>query len=987
MVKKILLPFLFLAFFSTAVLAQTGSIKGKVINENGEPIPTANVLLVEITQGTATNLQGEYVIDGVEAGTYTLRVSFVGYQEYTAKVTIGAGETVTQNVTLQQQAIGLEELTVVGYGVQKEGVLTSSISTIKSESIQNVPSVSANSLLQGRSSGVQVSSTSGAPGAGLRIKIRGTTSIAGNSEPLYIIDGVPVQTGDFGMGTGGATTSAMAYLNPDDILSLTVLKDASATAIYGARAANGVVLIKTKRGADRPVQIKFGTYFGSQEAVNTPELVTGVQFETLMNEAAINNGESAPYANPQNAVNTDWADLVFRTGSVQNYNLQISGGNEQVQYAVMGGHFKNIGITMPAAFRRSSGRLNLDLNATDNLKFGSSISYSHTHRNRGRNNDNISGILGGAYFIPSNIPVFQPDGSYSHFSIFANPLAAATEVDFNMNVSRFIGNVFGQYEITDNLSAKMSWSYDNMLITNRRYDNSSSVNGASVNGAASFRSALNNRWSGELTLNYITNIGDHNFNVLLGGSMEERNFETLSATGEQFPSDAFQYLTSAAVLNATSSANASGLASLFGRVQYNYDAKYLATLTVRRDASSRFGELNQWGTFPAVGLGWVISEESFFNVDAISMFKVRASYGITGNQAGIGAYQSLGLWVGSNYGDDPGTVTSQLANPDLKWETTRQFNIGFDLDLFDNRLSFTFNYYKKNTQDLLLAVPVPATSGYTTLVQNFGELSNKGLELAITGDIIQTQNFTWTSTFNIAGNRNMIEELASPFNVYNRAPFRYEEGIPMFSFYFHKQLGVDPQTGAPIFADINGDGQFTINGDRTIVGNANPDFFGGFRNTVNFKQFDLTVFLQYSVGGEQLFWNRFFQEHGGTRNTNFLVSQLDRWQKPGDVTMIPKLKRENYAAGLRPSRFVEDGSYMRLKNLTLGYSMPSSLANQLGITAARIYVTGQNLITVTNYSGLDPEVTATATTTLTKGIEFYTVPHAKTYMVGFNITF
>jgi TonB-linked SusC/RagA family outer membrane protein len=687
------------------------------------------------------------------------------------------------------------------------------------------------------------------------------------------------------------------------------------------------------------------------------------------------------------AINTDWADLIFRTGSIRNYDLSISGGNEEVQYAISGGHFNQKGITKPALFRRSAARMNLDLNATEKLSFGTSISYSHSHRNRARNNDNISGVLPGVYFYPPNLPVYQPDGTYTTFSIFENPVAGATEVDFDMNVNRFIGNVFAEYEFTPDLFGKASWSYDHMLVREKRYNNTSTVNGASVNGSALSTSAINRSWTGEVTLNYITNVGEHNFNALIGGSMQARNFERTIAEGQQFPSDDFRYIEAAAVQTASSAGTSSGLASLFGRLQYNYDRRYLATLTVRRDASSRFGENNQWGTFPSIGLGWAISEESFFNMDWVSQLKLRASYGITGNQGGIGDYQSLGLWVGSSYGNNPGTITEQLANPDLKWETTRQFDIGLDIGFLNERITVTYDYYSKYTTDLLLAVPVPSTTGFQTLVQNFGELSNKGMELAISAAIIQRQDLAWTATFNIAGNRNIIEKLATPFNVYNRDPFRYKEGMPMFSFYFHKQIGVDPQTGAPIFADVNGDGVFNINTDRTIVGNANPDFFGGLTNTINFNQFDLSVFLQYNYGSEQLNWNRFFQEHGGTRNTGYLSSQLNRWQEPGDITMVPKMTRENYRAGLRPSRFVEDGSYIRLKKLTLGYSLPQELASKLGINNARIYFTGQNIFTLTNYSGLDPEVTATATNPLTKGIEFYTIPHAETYMIGFDITF
>jgi hypothetical protein len=388
-------------------------------------------------------------------------------------------------------------------------------------------------------------------------------------------------------------------------------------------------------------------------------------------------------------------------------------------------------------------------------------------------------------------------------------------------------------------------------------------------------------------------------------------------------------------------------------------------------------------------LGWVVSEESFFDVAPINNLKLRASYGITGNQSGIGNFQAQGLWGGSSYANSSGTAPIQLANQDLKWETTKQLDLGFDLSLFDDRLTFVYDYYHKNTEDLLLAVPVPMTTGFSELVQNYGELENKGMEFGIDAALIQTEDINWNLRFNIAGNRNMITQLASPFNVYNRDIYRYEEGIPMYSFYFHEQTGVDPETGEPIFADVDGDGSFNPNVDRKIVGDANPDFYGGISNSLNYKNLDISAQFQYTYGNDQLNWNRFFQEHGGTRNTSFLSSQLDRWQQPGDETMVPKMTSSNYAGNLRPSRFVEDGSYLRLKTVTLGYSLPESLLNSLGanLSNVRLYITGKNLLTITNYSGLDPEVTATATTQLTRGIEFYTMPQARSIVGGFDITF
>jgi TonB-linked SusC/RagA family outer membrane protein len=410
---------------------------------------------------------------------------------------------------------------------------------------------------------------------------------------------------------------------------------------------------------------------------------------------------------------------------------------------------------------------------------------------------------------------------------------------------------------------------------------------------------------------------------------------------------------------------------------------------MRRDGSSRFGAANRWGTFPSAAIGWRISEEEFFNKGKVlSDLKLRSSYGITGNQNGINDFQSRGLWSGgANYTTTPGTTPSQLGNPDLRWERTAQFNIGVDLAMFNNRVNVSIEYYDKQTTDLLLAVPIPRSSGFNSIVQNFGAMENKGFEFSIAGSPIIKEDFTWDVNFNISQNRNMIKDLAQPIPVYNRDIIRMEEGIPMYSFWMHKQLGVNTETGDPIWATKEEGRPFDPNVDRFIIGDAWPDFFGGLTNTFRYKNFDVMFFFQFSYGNDQLFWSRFFQEHGGTRNTNFLSSQLDRWQQPGDITMVPRMTNQNYAANLRPSRFVEDGSYLRLKNLSIGYTLPQAWVNRLGMSNARIYLSGQNLLTFTNYSGMDPEVNSTAANEQTQGVDFYAVPQPRTFMGGFNITF
>lgn len=983
----LLIIFLTLCAPSMHAFAQGRTISGKVTSEaDGSELPGVSVVLKGTTTGVTTGIDGSYQLS-IPSNAGTLMFRYIGFQ--TKEVEIGSQSVV--NVRLSSDVKLLKEIVVTGYGEQDRKTLTSAQTSVSSEEIANLPAASSDQLLQGRAAGVHVAANSGTPGGGVFVRVRGTSSIAGSSDPLYVVDGIPIQANNLSdLDLGGGTTSPIADINPADIESMEILKDASATAIYGARAANGVVLITTKRGSTGKAKVSLGVYYGIQNSPKQPEVVDGPTYERLINEAFINNGKDAPYANPDAAISTDWSDAIFRSASISNYDISVSGGSDKVHYLVSGNRFDQEGVLKGSDFVRNSARVNLDFYPVDKLKVGTSILYSSNDRNRLRNDDNISGALPGAINFPSNRPYYQPDGSYSKFSIFENPIAAVEEGSIQMSTNRFLGSIYGEYELATGLRLRSSFSVDNSSVQEDLYDNTLLNNGAGTNGYGISQASKSNNWIQENVLSYQLTRGDHSFNVLLGTSLQESSYSITEAEGEQFPSNDFKKIASAAVQRSSSNGSSWGIASLFTRIGYDYKDKYLATVNVRRDASSRFGKDNRWGTFPSLALGWIVSEESFFETmpEFIGDVKIRASYGITGNQSGISDFQSLGLWTGSaSYVNLPGISPLQLANKDLKWETTAQTDIGLDISLFNERLNIIADYYVKKTSDLLLEVPLPKTSGFNSQFQNFGNLENKGFELAIIASVINSTDFNWTTNFNIATNKNKVTKLAAPFNEYNRDLFRYQEGYPMFSFYFHEQTGVDPATGDIQFADVDGDGEFDPNVDRKIVGDANPDFFGGFTNNFKYKAFDLSFFLQYSYGNEQLNMNRFFNEHGGTRDFNFNVSQLDRWQNPGDQTMIPKMTQANYNGNLRPSRFVEDGSYMRLKNITLGYTLPQTLLSKVGISSARVYLTGQNVFTITNYTGLDPELTGIGDNPLIQGVEFFSLPQPRVFMGGFNVSF
>ncbi len=1020
--RIILLVCLLLGTYTMDLAAQEHMISGVVTSaRDNSPLPGVNIAVKGTTTGTSTDADGRYAVSA-PSPQHVLVYSSIGL--LTKEIEIGNRTRI--DVQLDEEVRGLSEVVVIGYGQQDRRTLTSAITSIPSESIANLPIPSADQLIQGRASGVQVSANSGEPGSGILVRIRGATSVNATSDPLYVVDGVPVTTGNLAqIGAGSSNTSALADLNPADIESIEVLKDASATAIYGARAANGVVLITTKRGADQKPLISLDTYYGVTGAWKNPDelRVDGPTFERLQNEAAANNWTDRygsleapdgrgnpfvlPYPDPDNATNTNWLDEIFRQHApIRNIDLSIRGGGPRIRYYLSGSRFAQEGLIKPTAFGRTSGRLNLDFDATDKLKIGTSLTYAVTGRNRATNGNDITGALTTAFFYPSNIPIYNPDGSYNK-PIWENPVAAVNETDYRMNTDRLIGNVYAEYELLNGLLLRTSWGLDHTLVDEYRYFNTKLNTGAAVNGLATSVITRDQTWLNENTLSYQLRLGQaHSLAALVGNTVQENTRSLDRASGQQFPNDAFRQLSSASVkTEASSTLTQYGLASWFTRLNYDYAGKYLFTVNVRADASSRFGAANRWGVFPSAAVGWRISQEPFMKaIPQVSNLKLRASYGVTGNQNGIDNFQSLGLWGGQSgglrggggtvpinvpnspaaYVDAPGFVPNQLENPDLKWETTAQLDLGLDLGLFSDRVGLTFDYYNKQTRDLLLAVPIPRSNGYNQLVQNYGRMENKGFELGITASPVRGA-LDWSLTFNVARNLNKIKKLAAPFTQFTRDFIRLEEGVPLFSFWVHQQLGVDPQTGDAIW-NTGSDDVFDPNADRFIVGNAQPDFFGGLTNDLRYKNVDLTVFFQFTYGNEVLNYNRYFYEHGGERTTGYTATQLRRWQQPGDQTDVPRMASRNYNTALRPSRLVEDGSFLRLKNLSLGYTLPKSVIGKLALSRLRVYVAAQNLLTFTGYSGLDPEVSADASE-LVGGIDFATMPQPRVLMGGINLSF
>ncbi len=988
----------------------TGTISGTVIDKKTrEPLVGATVSVNATQNGVATDLSGKYTFSKIPAQKKVrISVNFIGYK--TIYQDLFLGENAIINFALEEDVLGLEEIAVTGYVQTKRNARTSSIAKIESKELKGVSTSSLVEEAQGQVPGLQISSTYGVPGSGLTLRLRGTTSINAGNSPLYVVDGVYINSESLqAQGVGGQTTNPLADINPSDIETLEVLKDANATAIFGARGANGVIIITTKRGQkDSKTKVNFNAEYGFSDIVKKWTLASGPEHATILNEAWVNDGKTyatRPYrpvsegglGNPEDQGTYDRLSPLLRTGAQQNYNVSVSGGDSKTTY-YLGGEYSFQEATLKLFdFQRISFRVNIDHNISKNLQVGVSASYIKTLRNLVRAGD-TGGILNTGIQDATLLPIFNADGSYADLGRFNNPYVLLENNNHKAYGKHLISNAYLKWNILNNLSFKSSWSLDDNDYYETVYYNALRKEGASANGSGNDVTTTKQTWTAEQLLNYHTNLsGKHFISVFAGNTIQKTDFVRVSVSGSNYPSPEFTKITSAAITSGSSTGSSSALVSYFGGLNYSYLNRYSADVNIRTDASSRFGANNRWATFPSGGLSWRVSEESFFkdNVKIINELKLKTSIGWTGNQD-ISDFASLGLWEGGqNYLSKPGISPTQLGNKDLKWETTRQFNLGTETSLLNNRLSLELNYYNKYTIDLLLNVPAPIKTGFASTLQNYGEMTNKGFELEISSTNIKGKDFQWSTTFNISHNQNKITKLASAFTQYNRNWVRLEEGKPMYSFWLYRQLYVDPQTGNAVYEDVNKDGKITSD-DRQIIDNASPKFYGGLKNTFKYKDFDLSVFVYFSSGNKVFNMNRYFQENGGSRGVNWSMGGevSKRWLKPGDITDIPRTTTLANADGgynhnFESSRFLEDGSFIRIRNVSLGYNIPKQKLAAVGIQQARIYLNTTNLLTFSKYSGPDPEVNTAAnfTSGTVQGLDFSVPPQPRSFIFGINVTF
>ena len=1001
------------------------TIVGQVTDgETDEPLPGVNVLAKGTTQGTVTDVDGNYQLTVSDEVT-TLVFSSIGYT--TEEVAINGQGTI--DLVLMPDIQSLSEVVVVGYGTQKKSNLTGAVSSIKASEIQETPITSIDQGLVGRASGVMVTQTSGMPGAVASIRIRGSSSLQGGNEPLYVIDGFPVYNGGgYGNTGGNARMSGLATINPADIESIEILKDASATAIYGARAANGVVLITTKSGKEGRDQITLDAYYGSQSVVRQIDVMNALQYAELVNEAYTNDGLAPVYdsdqlaalrANPQG---TDWQDEVFRTAPIQNYQLTFSGGDKKTNYSISGNYFNQQGIIRNSGFSRYSGRINIARNVLDNLKVGTNLNVSRTLSNAAVTDaGGQQGVVTAAMKFNPVLPVYENEarGIYTPVNtpgiILANPVATADEQVRQSTMLRLLGNLYGEWEFVKGLTAKVSFGTD---LVNTKFNTFIPSNIFESGGVAeaTIRGGYTTNWLNENTLRWDKQLASgHTLSVLGGITFQQNIYEEVAASSQEYVNNVLEEnaLGSGAIYNQPSSLSTEwSLVSYLGRINYNINEKYLLSFNSRVDGSSRFGANNKYAFFPSGAIAWRLIEEDFIqDLNLFSNLKTRVSYGITGNQE-IGLYESLPTLTNTTYTLGRSLVTgfypNTIPNPDLRWEKTSQFDVGLDFGFWNERLRFTTDYYYKKTTDLIYDVAVPYVSGFGSSLQNIGSVQNQGVELSIESDLVATQDFRWSSAFNISFNRNKILELggesykdvgAGDGHLKTGSVHRLIVGEPIGLFYgyvfdgiFQNQTELDagPQgptnwIGGRRYLDLSGpdgapDGIVNATDDRTIIGDPNPDFFGGFTNTFSYRGVELNVFMQYSYGNDIFNYNAIELElpSGGQ---NVYADLVNRWtpENPSDIYPVATTNR----SAVFSDTYIEDGSYLKLKTLTLAYTFPTLDAQK--ISGLKVYFTAQNLLTFTNYSGYDPEVSFRGATNLQLGEDFGGYPQARTLMVGVKL--
>lgn len=1033
--KNILLMLCMVITCITLSYGQTREISGKVTDvKDGSPL--AGVTIKEKGGNTAaiTDADGSFKLK-LGSNIKFLIFSYVGYQDKEVEAT---GSTLNVSLTVAEKS--LNDIVVVGYGTKIARDVTGAVSKVSAKEINNTPATSFESAIQGRAAGVMVSQQNGKVGQAINIRIRGASSVSAGNEPLYVVDGVPITGGNTGdNSSNGASTNALADLNMNDIESIQILKDASSAAIYGSQGSNGVVLITTKKGKAGQSKIEFGYFTGLQDPTGKRDFLNAKQWVAYFERAAMgmaNQDFLAGYYNTladaqaddksyvesrfdrysagtdwkNGKVNTDWQDQAFQRAPISQYDLSVSGGTDKTKYYFSGQYLDQTGILLDNSYKRYSARINVDQQINNWLSGGMNLSFARSKNQRVANDDQFSTPLQMVALSPIT-PVIDPrtgltsgaldpstGNPNTNYPVYYNPLLSAQNGFFNTLTNRTVGNVYLNATITKDLTFRSEFGMDQLNQIEEEYQGRLTARNTGVPDGygATYNTEIlaintNNYFDFKKTFGANNN---QNIDAVAGMAYQNREYQFADAKAEEYPSDAYKKLSGgASKTGAYSFSTTNTLLSYFARVNYKLNDRYLLAVSGRADGSSRFGADNRYGFFPSVSAGWILSEEGFLsNVKWISLLKLKASYGLTGND-NISDFAAKGLFTSAAYGGQAGQITQQLANPNLKWETTAGTDAGIEGSLFNNILSFDIDYYQRNTRDLLLDVDVPSTTGYGGKFENVGKMYNKGIELTFNTTNINKKDFRWTTSINFSYNKNKITYLAGQLlgDDVNKA----KEGEPLGVFYTREYAGVDPKNGdALYYKNTMVDGKLdrsTTNDYNAaadvVVGNPIPKYLFGLGNSITYKGIDFD-FLFQGVAGNKIYngGGQYMSAEGSTGFDNQTTDQLGYWDKPGDKTNIPE-PRLFYPNGTDPSsRYLSDGSYIRLKEVSLGYTLPKSAFGKLKIDRLRIYVRAQNLLTITKYKGWDPEVNADyQASNINLGQDFYSAPQFKTYVIGVNL--
>ncbi len=993
------------------------TIKGLVLDsENKELLIGATVKDTKSDKATVTDIDGNFELE-VEDGTI-LEIIYLGYLN---KQVLVQGSKKLE-IFLEKNSQMIEEVVVVGYGSQKKSDLTGSVSTIGSKELKQLPSTGLEQAMQGRSAGVYITQNSGSPGGAMSIRIRGTSSTL-SAEPLYVIDGIPIVNDNRGTSAtfesdgGGQYSNALTTINPNDIESIEVLKDASATAIYGARAANGVVLITTKKGSDGKKQITYETYFGVQQLFKKIPMMDLKQYAGYILDTNVGKIEEFADLNLLGK-GTDWQDVIFRNAAMKNHQFSLTGGNEKTNFSITGGLHQKDGIVEGSDFLRYSGKLNIDHTYNKHLKLGANITTSRTKEHI-TFNDNSNGVIYTALLTPPMVAARTLDGTFGSpppgnniVLTFDNPLANALEISDINNKQRTLASLYGEVKIMPWLTYRAEFSTD-LLYTNHNTFWPSYARGT-LSRQSRVRRNVNNStfWINKHLLTFNKKFNNtHDVTFLSGFEAQEGTYEWLYAAKDNLPNNALKELN---LGNAGSQVTNGGaghwaLLSYFGRLNYGFKDRYLLTSTLRSDGSSRFGANNKYGLFPSLAFAWRASQESFLKpITSISNLKFRLGYGAVGNQE-IGLYSFAALLRNQDVviGNSllTGFAPDNIANPNVKWESSVQYNTGMDFGLFNNRIEIVVDVYNKISKDMLLPAILPATAGsLNPPFINIGRMENKGFEFALNTQNL-TGKFSWKTTANFSVNRNKVIDLGSTGSltgVLQRLPItRTEEGLPIGQYYGHKVIGIfrnvaevaespfqetGTRPGDLKFQDINGD-RIIDDKDKTFIGSPHPDYTYNFINDFNLGNFDVNIFLRGVQGNEV--YNMLRRDIAGTGAWhNQSIDVIDRWSPTNPNGTEARANGNDPNNNRRVStRFVEDGSFLRLQNCMIGYNMPKSLVSKIKISNLRFYISGQNLFTITKYKGFDPEIGSFNQNPLISGVDNGRFPSARSITTGATLNF